>query len=380
MRSALASERIDRARAVARDAGVDYVLLGLPENLYYFSGFRTMLYSRQTFVCIPACTAVDPVLIAPTVDRRLINEGIWTECFIEDIRFWGPEGSADVYPSHVAALSELITEGASVGIDGIRYDWASGLAADLKPAGGFVPISGAIDATRMKKDDTEIARIREANELAFEVLDEFVPRMIRDSESITEVELASEIERHVRNRGADGFACPVLVSHGDKMMAPHSPPLPRPIGPGIPTRVVLDCTIDGYTSDIIRTYILGDAPRELQQREDAFLRAQSQCFAVLRPGVSGRDLLETVRGVYEEEGVLSLWGRNIGHGLGLTIHEPPRIAGGDETILQSGTVLAVEPVLAGIEGMGTYAQCDCCVITDDGCEVFTPHDQGLYRL
>ncbi|MFP4201286.1 MAG: M24 family metallopeptidase, partial [Clostridia bacterium] len=112
----------------------------------------------------------------------------------------------------------------------------------------------------------------------------------------------------------------------------------------------------------------------------AFRLAQSACFDVLAPGVTSEDLMRTIAEVYEEEGVLDLWGRNVGHGLGLTIHEPPRIAAGQNTVFEAGMIVAIEPVLGGVEGIGTYGQCDCCVINEHGCEVFTPHEKGLYVI
>ncbi len=371
-------ERTDKVREAAAGEGVDHVLLGLPENLYYFSGFRTMLHTRPTFVFIAADAGVDPILIAPTVDRRLIRDGIWTDCLIEDVRFWGPDAAEDVYPDHVTILGELIPPGSRVGIDGLRFDWVSQLGESLGIE--LTPVSSAIDEIRKIKDENEIALVRRANELSFEILDTVVPEVLTTSDSITEIELAAEVERHARARGADGFGCPTLISHGDKMLAPHSPPLDRKIGRDVPTRVVLANTLEGYTADVIRSYVIGDASGELLRREKAFCRAQSACFDLLAPGVTSEDLMKAIEEVYEDEGVVDLWGRNVGHGLGITIHEPPRIAAGQSTVFEAGMIVAIEPVLGGVEGMGTYAQCDCCVITEDGCEVFTPHERGLYIL
>ncbi|MFP4200978.1 MAG: M24 family metallopeptidase, partial [Clostridia bacterium] len=258
------TQRTDKVRKAAADQGVDGILLGLPENMYYFSGFRTMLHTRPTFVFVSADARVDPVLIAPTVDRRLIREGIWTDCLTEDVRFWGPDAAEDVYPDHVTALGELIRPGSRVGIDGLRFDWVSELGESLGVA--FTPVSDAVDEIRKIKDEDEIARVRKANELSFDILDTVVPELLSSADSITEIELAAEIEHHARMRGADGFGCPTLVSHGDKMLAPHSPPLDKEIGRDIPTRVVLANTLEGYTADVIRSYVIGGVPQEIQMR------------------------------------------------------------------------------------------------------------------
>jgi Xaa-Pro aminopeptidase len=144
-------------------------------------------------------------------------------------------------------------------------------------------------------------------------------------------------------------------------------------------RVAFGPTIAGYTADVIRTFCLGQPADELVRQQDGFLEAQAAVIHLLKPGVAVPELVSAVRSVYERRGLSGAWRNSIGHGLGLTIHETPRIGGTSTAILAENMVVAIEPSLA-LPGFGGYSQCDVLLITRTGSELLTPGLHGIVQV
>jgi Xaa-Pro aminopeptidase len=190
---------------------------------------------------------------------------------------------------------------------------------------------------------------------------------------VTEIDIATEIDGFARAEGCDGFGYPTLVSFGRKMRAPHSPPLRRVIPPNQVIRVAFGPTYDGYSADVIRTFVIGEPEPLVYRLRDAFVEAQHACLTSLKPGATSPELLETVRGIYDRHDVTQFWGGSIGHGIGITIHEPPRVQKGDTTALPADAIVAIEPTV----GNAGYAQCDVARVTPVGGEWLAPCELDL---
>jgi len=160
------------------------------------------------------------------------------------------------------------------------------------------------------------------------------------------------------------------------MVALHSPPLHRPVEPDQALRVAFGPTIEGYTADIVRTFCLGKPPQELIRLQDGYLAAFDKLIGMIRPGVKAEEMLSTVEDTYSKWGVRSYWMNTIGHGVGITVHETPRIAAGSTAVLSEGMVIAVEPFLV-MRGIGGYAQCDVIVVKGSGLEILAHGKQGI---
>ena len=184
---------------------------------------------------------------------------------------------------------------------------------------------------------------------------------------ITEVELAAELNYCALESGAEAIFYPTLVSGGEKMLALHSPPLNRPIKKDELVRIALGLQLDGYGSDIVRHFCIGTMPTELEPLRKAYFEVRRIIADTIRPGLESADLLKLVVDLYRERGVVGHWLQSIGHGIALTIHEFPRIAGADSTVLRENMVLAIEPILA-LPPFGAIAHCDGIRVTADGCE------------
>jgi len=372
-----AEEGRRRSRGLAEKVGAraDAVLCTNPENIYFFTGFRTMLYTRFTASLIRMEQPEEPVLIAVSIDRRLIEDRIWSPPWVSRIAYHGTDARPDVFATPAAALAPHLAGVRRIGVDSIKL-------AELKeikraaPNAEIVQVVHQIESLKEIKGEQEIGYLRQANRLAMQGMERARAMLVKGP--VTELELAVQLEAEARLAGADGFGYPTLVSCGTKMGAPHSPALPRRVEPGKPLRIAFGPTVEGYTADVVRTFCLGQPPAELLRLQNGFLEAQEAVIRLLRPGMVVPELMAAVRSVYEHRSLMNAWRSNIGHGLGLTIHEPPRVGGDSKAVLAEGMVIAVEPSLT-VPEFGGYSHCDVLLITATGSELLTPGLRGIVQ-
>ena len=355
-------DRILRLAELGKDQDLDWILCTLPENIFYFSGFRTMLYTRFIGVLVPVKEDREPVLIASYIDRRLVQEKIWSPHWLKETVLWGP-GAEYEDKTPFDALKHFLNPGNRLGVDAIQYDFFRQLT-EIFAGLEVVDLQQGILNIRMVKDAEEIKSISSAYQLAMKVMAK-IPEWLQ--KPMTEIELAAKMTHMATLEGADGALFPTLVSCGEKMLAYHSPPLPRPLKPNELIRIAFGPQIDGYGADVVRSFCIGKPPKEVLPKKDAFFEAQNAVISMLRPGVSSTELLGKVEAVYTQKGCLANWGCNIGHGLALTIHEPPRIAGTDRTVMHENMILAIEPGLS-CPPYGAFAHCDGVRVTAEGSE------------
>jgi Xaa-Pro dipeptidase len=361
------------ALAAKVNARVDAVLCTNPENIYYFTGFRTILYTRFVAVLIRMDCLESPILIVSTTDQRMIEDRIWSPPWISEIVFHGPDQKPGVLPSPEAALASHLEGVARIGVDSLRLvevDQLHRAAPNLE----VIQVSNQIDEVRLVKEEQELAFLRQANLLAMQGMDT-VSKLL-EAGPVTEIEIAVQLDSDARLAGADGFGYPTLISSGGKMAALHSPPLNRKVEPDQALRVAFGPAVEGYTADVVRTFSLGNPPHEIMRLQDGYLAALEKLFNMIRPGVKADSLLASVEEIYVQWGIHQYWKILIGHGIGLTVHEPPRMVAGSQAVLTEGMVIAVEPYLV-MPGLGGYAQCDVVVVKESGPEILAPGKQGL---
>ena len=355
--------RVENLRAEAAKNNLDYVLCMLPENIFYFSGFRTTFYTRFIGVLTPSDPSLEPVLIASFIDRQLIETDMWSRTWFKKAAIWGP-GSE--FGTHWDALNAHLKPGMRLGVDAIGLDFYQELLKNY-PGMEVLNLTDEILALRTIKDPEEIATIKRAYKLAEDVMDNVAGWL---QNPMTEAELAAELNYTALKSGAEEIFYPTLVSCGEKIMALHSPPLNRPIGPNQLVRIAFGLQVDGYGSDIVRHFCKGRLAPELEPLRKAYFEVRAMIPEIVKPGVDTLDLLKFVEDEYTKRNVAQYWLHNFGHGLALTIHEFPRIAGGISNILKENMVLAFEPILA-LSPHGAIAHCDGLVVTADGSELLS---------
>ncbi len=373
-----ATEGRRRLQAFADKIGstVDAVLCTGPENIYFFTGFRTMLYTRFVAVLIRMDQPLDPILIAASVDQRLIEDRVWSPPWTNRVILHGPDVALNIVASPAAAMAPHLAGARRLGVDSIRLSEVDEIKS-AAPGIEIVSVVGAIEPVKEIKGEQETGYLREANRLAMQGIE--TARAMLAQGPITELEIAVRLEADARLAGADGFGYPTLVSCGAKINAPHSPALRRRVEPHQPLRIAFGPTVEGYTADVVRTLCLGEPPKELVRLQDSFFEAQNKVIELIKPGAAVPEFMSAVRSVYERWDVLKYWRNSIGHGLGLTIHETPRIGGTSQAVMAEGMIVAIEPFVS-VPGLGGFAHCDVLRVTGTGSELLTPGLREIIRV
>ncbi|MBI2297874.1 MAG: aminopeptidase P family protein [Armatimonadetes bacterium] len=251
--------------------------------------------------------------------------------------------------------------------DQLTYDAWEKLGEALEDAEVLAPTRGLVAGLREVKDPGEIELIRRAARLGDEVMQRGIAAL---REGLTERELKAELDYYMVSRGADEPAFHMIVASGPHSALPHSPITDRAFARGDMVTFDLGCRVAGYCSDLTRTVALGTPSEELQHVYRVVYEAQIASLAAIRPGVVGKDVDEVARAIIREAGFEEHFGHGLGHGVGLQIHEEPRLAVSGEKELVTGNVVTVEPGVYLPERGGVRIE-DLVVVTEDGCELLS---------
>jgi Xaa-Pro aminopeptidase len=230
----------------------------------------------------------------------------------------------------------------------------------------LVPAGGAVEGLRVVKDAEELDRVRAAAKLADDALTDVLTRGLAGR---TERDVALDLEFTMRRMGAEAVSFPPIVASGPHGALPHAEPRDAEIPSGTLCVVDWGAMLDGYASDCTRTYGTGGEvdPRD-REVYDLVLRAQEAALAAVRPGPTGREVDAVARAIIDAAGHAEHFGHGLGHGVGLEVHEGPRLAKQGEDALQAGNVVTVEPGVYVPGAVGVRIE-DLVIVTDDGGEV-----------
>jgi Xaa-Pro aminopeptidase len=234
---------------------------------------------------------------------------------------------------------------------------------------------GLVAKLRMVKDDGEIALIRAAVILNSRALDLALKRF---KPGMTETALAAEIDYQSRKLGADGPAFDTIVAAGERAALPHAGPGATKIGPGM-LLIDMGAFKEGYASDMTRMVHVGPADSVYRKAYSAVLEAQLAAIATVRPGASAASVDRAARKTLKQHGLEKEFVHSTGHGLGLEIHEGPRLGKSDKTKLETGMAITIEPGVY-IEGWGGIRIEDTVLVTKSGCEILTPTPKDLLEI
>lgn len=254
---------------------------------------------------------------------------------------------------------------------------------ELTPGIRLLPVNGVIETLRMVKSDDEIATIKASVQLNSAAL-EYALKHLKPS--TTEIDLAAEIEYRMRRLGADGTAFDTIVASGSRSALPHAKPTDCVIQRDELLLIDMGAYVAGYASDMTRTHAVGKLDAKKRRMYRAVLESQLAAVDAVRPGVScasvdraARDVLRGFTPRSSAENLEKLFIHSTGHGLGLEIHERPRVGRKETTKLQAGMVITIEPGVYQ-QGVGGVRIEDTVVVTANGCEILTPTRKELVVL
>jgi Xaa-Pro aminopeptidase len=352
--------------------GVDGFLVTTPVNVTYLTGYT----GDDTFYAV---APKHELLISDTRFEDQIKE----EC---------PDLDAHIRPhtrTTLEAAAEVLTKAGAkaVGVEGNRITLGDlERLKQLAPKVEFVSLDGLVEGQRAIKDPGEVEKIRDAVRAAERGFRMFVATL---READTEKDMVDALEGYVRRAGARSTSFPPVIAVGERGALPHAPPTAKPLGDG--SKLLVDWGADLlYKSDLTRTLRspFGTAPSRKNKFERVGFRfedlykvvldAQNAALAAIRPGVKARDVDAAARKSFasarldkhHDLDLSQYFTHGLGHGIGLEVHEAPKIRSNSDDVLESGMVVTVEPGLY-IPGWGGIRIEDDVLVTHDGCRLLS---------
>ena len=317
---------------------IEGVFISQPENRYYLSGFD----GSAGYLLI---THKDIVL---ATDFRYLEQG---KIQAPQCQIFKIEGDIEKWFPGLLSGLDLRQLGFEAGHTSFfLYRKLSSALTKAKLPLGLTPVEGLVEDLRAVKEAEEIESISRASAIsdaAFEYAETII------CPGMTEQELAWEIEKFMRERGSQAIPFDIIVASGPNAALPHAKPSPRQLTPGEPVVIDIGAKVAGYSSDLTRTICLGTQDETFGRVYDIVLGAQMAAVATTGEGMTGGEADMVARTVIEEAGYKEAFGHGLGHGVGLSPHEAPRLGPNSAGKLANGMVFTIEPgiYLAGWGGV-----------------------------
>jgi Xaa-Pro aminopeptidase len=280
------------------------------------------------------------------------------------------DGLVDVISGHGRGMIGFESETMTVAV------WTA--LTERLPGLTFQPLRQELEALRAVKDGEEISKIREAALIASRALSKVLERI---RPGMTERGIAADLDDAIRRGGAQEVSFPTIVASGENSARPHARPQSRTIRPG--DLMTIDCgaVYDGYRSDETGTFMLGRPDSRQERVYQVVKQAHDRAIEAIRAGVSCRIIDGAARSWIDAQGFGESFTHGTGHGVGLDVHEYPRLTAQSEAILEAGMVVTVEPgvYLPGLWGIRIE---DLVVVQKDGCEILskTPKEFRILEI
>lgn len=351
-----------------KENGWDAAFITTPDNVFYFSGFKSEPHERLLGVMV--FKDAEPFLICPKMEMPDAVAAGWA---FDVVGHEDTENAWDVVAKNVearnVAFDTLAIEKSHLTVE--RLEAIQERYEQLKFAG----IDEKINALRISKDEAELEKLRKAAELA-----DYAIQVGCDAiaEGVTEMEVLNTIESTIKAKGY-AMSFDTMVLAGEKAASPHGTPGNRKIKKGDLILFDLGVIYEGYCSDITRTVAFGQPNDEQIKIYNAVRRANESAIEAVKPGVRAMDLDKIARDVITDAGYGQYFTHRLGHGLGISVHEFPSINGANEFVLNEGTVFTIEPGIYKTDIAGVRIE-DDVVVTNDGVEVLTSFTKELVIL
>ena len=352
------AKRIHRLQQRLRRLKLDALLVSDPFNRRYLSGFSAPDHGIGE--------SSGQLLIPASGEIHLLTDFRYVLQAERDV----PWARLAIYPKGLLDLLAGLLPRLGIGRLAIESDYTllSRHGAMTKRLGRgqieLVPTSGLIEKMRVIKDEDEIELIRRSVRLNEEVFTTVLPTI---SPGQTEIDIALALEGTMRRLGAEGASFPSIVASAANSALPHAVPTSAAIAANQPLTIDMGLILEGYCSDMTRTFVPGQADQRYLELHRLVRKAQLAGMAAVRAGVTGREVDAAARDIIAEAGYGANFGHSLGHGVGLAVHEMPRISKRSSQKLQAGMIITIEPGIY-IPGWGGIRLENMLVVRENGSE------------
>lgn len=371
------AKRLEKLRGVVEEENLCGILIESGSSVFYFTGYSKghLLVTRDKYYLLV------PLLDYLDARDKLMASGL--DRYVEEVVFMpygmpgklvAEESGLRVERKNAPSLARELLGGCSKELGIVVHSYP--LYSKLQEEGVRLrDVSKKIMEFRMVKEPWEVERIATATRIVEGALASAITYL---GEGVTESELAGLIYSEMLRRGAEDYAFPPIVAFNKNTVYPHaSPSLHRALH--APSIVLFDvgAKYEGYSSDMTRTTVFGQPGQEFKRVAEAVLEALGAALDAAAPGASVCDVDSIARKVLEKYGYAKYFIHSLGHGLGIDVHEPPRLSQYDETILKPGMVVTIEPGVYIPEKFGVRIE-DLVLITERGAMSITRYEKILW--
>ncbi len=352
------ADRVERARRLLDETRLDALVVSCPENVRYLSGF--------TGSSGALLLAIDRLVLA--TDSRYAEQaaGETTGCDVEIGS--GPPALA------AAGLAGPLRIGFEPG--SVTYELWERMGAAADPRARLVPAAGLIERLRRCKEPAELDRIRTAAAIASSSFEAILPLVVPGA---VERDLALEIEMRMKRAGAEAVAFDLIVASGPRAALPHGRASERALGAGEFIVFDIGARYKGYHSDLTRTLYTGTPDARARRIHETVLCAQEAAIAAVAVGAIAREVDGAARETIASAGFGDRFGHGTGHGVGLEVHEAPRLGPRSTEVLEEGMVVTVEPGIYIPGETGVRIE-DMVIVRAGGCEPITTIAKDTWSL
>ena len=352
--------RLEKLRSQFASLKIDAFLVTFPPHIRYLSGF----------------SGSSGIGLVTQDVSYFLTDGRYADQVKSEIRGW------KTFITQRSVFDEMyrrkfLQPGTRVGFDGntVTYTQFTDIKQAL-PKVKFLPKADCIERIAVVKDDGEIAKIRRAVEITDRVFTEIIPLL---KPGVSELDIAAEISYRQRKHGSEADAFESIVASGERSALPHGRATSKKLKKHELVTLDFGCVVDGYHSDMTRTVVLGTPKTEAKKIYNIVLDAQVRAIESVRSGMKTKDLDAVARTYIRKKGYDKFYRHSLGHGLGLQIHEPPRISVLSTAMLETGNVVTIEPGIY-IPNFGGVRIEDDVIVRNGTCEVLNKSPKELLIL
>lgn len=328
------ARRAERLRARFADLGLDAMVVADPTNVRWLTGF----------------TGSNAMVLVTETAMVVATDGRYTDQAPAQIEAAAVPAEVVIGPDLVTLVAGMVGATSSVGLEAASVSWALQRRLEQAVDADVVPVDDVLVGLRAVKDAGELARIRAAASIADATLADVAPMLDMRP---TEREVALALDHGMQYRGAAAAAYETIVASGPNGALPHARPTDRTIVEGDLVVIDVGALVDGYRSDMTRTFVVGEPTARQRRQLDVVRESQAAGAATVAAGVAAIEVDNACRAVISDAGWADAFTHGTGHGVGLDIHELPRVNSRSDDTLEAGMIVTVEPgvYLAGEGGV-----------------------------